>query len=368
MHTVLESIATANPPYKRSQAEFATFMTRIEGIPESIRDRIPAIYARSGIDYRYFCLSDYCTEAEAFEFYPNNWELSPAPTTGDRNREYKTHALDLAERVAHQAIWQANLLVENITHLIVVSCTGFFAPGLDIHLVKRLGLPASTDRTLIGFMGCNGAFNGLKTAHAICQSNPTAKVLLVCVELCSLHFQGAETLEKVIINTIFSDGAAAVVLLASNSAADKLTYTDSACLVTEDSLDAMTWDIGDTGFLMQLSPQVPQLIKQNLPAYLDTFLGRHGLKQDLLDFWAVHPGGRQVLDQVQAGLSLPKGLLKESYEVLRRHGNMSSPTILFILKLMMESSPSNPSISTGIALGFGPGLSIEGALFQRFAA
>jgi alpha-pyrone synthase len=343
-------------------------MARIEGVPASVRDRIETVYSRSGIDYRYSCLSDYGSEAEAFEFYPNNWGLSPVPTTGDRNQKYKTCALDLAEQVTHQALWQADLVAENITHLIVVSCTGFFAPGLDIHLVKRLGLPAATDRTLIGFMGCNAAFNGLKTAHALCQTHRNAKVLLVCVELCSLHFQVADTLEKVIVNAIFSDGAAAVVLSASDNAAGKLVYTDSAALVTEDSLDAMTWDIGDTGFLMQLSPQVPQLIKQSLSAYLENFLGRHNLTQDSLDFWAVHPGGRQILDQVQAGLALSEDALKESYEVLRRHGNMSSPTILFILKLMMDRPLPTASIGTGIALGFGPGLSIEGALFQRFAA
>jgi alpha-pyrone synthase len=368
MHTVLKSIATANPPYKRSQAELATFMARIEGVPESVRDRISTVYRRSGIDYRYSCLSDYGAEAEAFEFYPNNWDLSPVPTTGDRNQKYKTCALDLAERVSHQAIWQADLVAENITHLIAVSCTGFFAPGLDIHLVKRLGLPTSTDRTLIGFMGCNAAFNGLKAAHAICQTDPDANVLLVCVELCSLHFQIADTVEKVIVNAIFSDGAAAVVLSAISDTAGQLVYTDSASLVTEDSLDAMTWDVGDTGFLMQLSPQVPHLIKQNLPAYLDHFLGRHHLTQASLDFWAVHPGGRQILDQVQAGLALPKDTLEASYEVLRRHGNMSSPTILFILKQLMDKPLPNTSTRTGIALGFGPGLSIEGALFQRFAA
>jgi predicted naringenin-chalcone synthase len=221
-------------------------------------------------------------------------------------------------------------------------------------------------------MGCNAAFNGLKVAHALCQTHVNAKVLLVCVELCSLHFQVADTLEQVIVNAIFSDGAAAVVLSAytDKTTAGQLVYTDSACLVAEDSLNAMTWDIGDTGFLMQLSPQVPNLIKQNLPRYLDTFLGRHGLTQNSPDFWAVHPGGRQILDQVQMGLTLPEKALKDSYEVLRRHGNMSSPTILFILKRLMDNPPPTAaaSPSTVIALGFGPGLSIEGALFQRFAA
>ncbi len=369
MHTVLESIATANPPYKRSQAELATFMARIEGVPTVIRDRIASIYSRSGIDYRYSCLADYGAEPEDFEFYPKNWGLSPVPTTGDRNQKYRDCALDLAKRVAHQALWQADLRPDQITHLIVVSCTGFFAPGLDIHLLQRLGLPSGTERTLIGFMGCNAAFNGLKAAHALCQTHANAKVLLVCVELCSLHFQVADTLEKIIVNAIFSDGAAAVVLSGHADPAGKLVYTDSACLVMEDSLDAMTWDIGDTGFLMQLSPQVPHLIKQNLERYLKTFLDRHNLMPKLIHFWAVHPGGRQILDQVQSALMLKNDELKESYAVLRQHGNMSSPTILFILKRLMDqplpTSSSSPHL--GIAMGFGPGLSIEGALFQRFA-
>lgn len=367
MYTVLDTIATANPPFKRSQTELAEFMARIEQVPKSVRDRIATIYGHSGIDYRYSCIEDYGAEAESFSFYPPHWSLLPEPTTGDRNRKYQTCALALAERVAHQALWQADRLPAEITHLIVVSCTGFFAPGLDIHLVQRLGLPASTDRTLIGFMGCNAAFNALKIAHTICQTHAAANVLLVCVELCSLHFQRADTLEKLIINAIFSDGAAAAVLSAQDDPSGQWVYTDSAGLIAENSLDAMAWDIGDTGFLMQLSPQVPQLIQDNLLRYLEPFLDRHDLTR--LDWWAIHPGGRSILDSVKAKLMLSDAALQDSYDVLRQYGNMSSPTILFILKRWMDAPPQTSPVSTphwGIALGFGPGLSIEGALFQQF--
>ncbi|MFZ4665945.1 MAG: type III polyketide synthase [Prochlorotrichaceae cyanobacterium] len=372
MYTVLDTIATANPPFKRSQTELAHFMERIEEVPKSVRDRIATIYGHSGIDYRYSCLEDYGAEAEDFSFYPPNWSLLPEPTTGDRNQKYQTCALELADRVAHQALWQADRLPSQITHLIVVSCTGFFAPGLDIHLVQRLGLPASTDRTLIGFMGCNAAFNALKIAHTICQTHAAANVLLVCVELCSLHFQRADTLEKVIINAIFADGAAAAVLSAQEDPSGQWVYTDSAGLITENSLDAMTWEIGNTGFLMQLSPQVPHLIQDNLPRYLDPFLARHNLTPTALDLWAVHPGGRSILDSVKAKLMLSDAALQDSYDVLRQYGNMSSPTILFILKRWMDATPrTSPKTIVsgtdwGIALGFGPGLSIEGALFQQF--
>lgn len=369
MHTVLNPIATANPPFKRSQTEFAQFMARVEGIPHTVCDRIAKVYARSGIEYRYSCVEDFGIESEDFTFFAKNWTLSPVPTTQERNRIYQTAALDLAEQAAAQAIDQAQLLAGEITHLIVVSCTGFFAPGLDIHLIQRLHLPATTDRTLIGFMGCNGAFNGLKTAHAICQTHKTAKVLMVCVELCTIHCQIANTLETAIVNAIFSDGAAAVVLTAKDDPAGQLVYTDSAALIAKDSLNAMTWEVGDTGFLMTLSSQVPNIIQENLPTYLKLLLERHQLQPQNLDFWAVHPGGRQILDQVRASLALSTATLQESYDILRRYGNMSSPTILFILKQIMEA-PSTATASKprqGVAVGFGPGLSIEGALFQQFA-
>ena len=372
MYTVLDTIATANPPFKRSQTELAHFMAVMEQVPKPVRDRIATIYRHSGIDYRYSCLEDYGAAPEEFSFYPPNLALLPEPTTGDRNRKYQTSALALADQVAHQALGQADRLPSQITHLIVVSCTGFFAPGLDIHLVQRLGLPASTDRTLIGFMGCNAAFNALKIAHTICQTHAAAQVLLVCVELCSLHFQRADTLEKVIINAIFADGAAAAILSAQEDPTNLWVYTHSAGLITENSLDAMAWDIGDTGFLMQLSPQVPQLIQDNLQPYLDSFLASHHLTFTDLDLWAIHPGGRSILDSVKAKLQLSDAALQDSYEVLRQYGNMSSPTILFILKRWMDATcQTTPGaiVSTahwGIALGFGPGLSIEGALFQQF--
>lgn len=370
MYTVLKPIATANPPHKRSQTEFASFMARVEGVPTTVCDRISKVYARSGIEHRYSCIEDFGIDNSAgFSFFPKNWALSPAPTTQQRNRLYQTAALDLAEQVAGQAIIQAELLNSEITHLIVVSCTGFFAPGLDIQLMQRLALPTTLDRTLIGFMGCNGAFNGLKTAHAICQTHNSAKVLLVCVELCTLHCQIAHTLETAIVNAIFSDGAAAVVVVASDDPTGALVYTDSAAMIAPESLDAMTWEIGDTGFIMTLSPQVPQIIQDNLPTFLNLLLERHQLQARNLDFWAIHPGGRQILDQVRGSLAMDSASLQESYDVLRHYGNMSSPTILFILKQIMEA----PFVATenqprlGMAIGFGPGLSIEGALFQHFA-
>jgi predicted naringenin-chalcone synthase len=371
MYTVLESIATANPPFKRTQAEAAGFMSRIQGLSDSTRRCIGSIYDRSGIDYRYSCLSDYGSEPEDFEFYPNNWSLTPFPTTADRNQKYQICAGAIAESAAQQALWQADLEAVEITHLIVVSCTGFSAPGVDLHLIQCLGLPTTVERTLVGFMGCHAALNGLKIAHSICQSNAQAKVLLVCVELCSLHFQIEDSLESVVVNAIFSDGAAAAILRSSSlhQARGKLAYTAGYSQVIQDELDLMNWTIGDSGFLMGLSPQVPDVIQRYLPAYLEAFLGRHQLAQDAVDFWAIHPGGRRIVETIQSVLLLADGRLRDSFEVLRLYGNMSSPTILFVLQRLLAQHESGVKdgngFQSGIALAFGPGLSIEGCLFQQ---
>jgi len=371
MHTILDAIATANPPFKRTQMEVADFMAKVEGLSAPVRNRIASVYARSGIDYRYSCIGDYGADPAEFEFYPKNWELKPAPTTGDRNQKYQTCALDLACQAAQQALWQAAVANDAVTHLIVVSCTGFSAPGLDIYLVKRLGLPPTTARTLIGFMGCHAAFNGLKVCHTICQTDVQARVLLVCVELCSLHFQIEDSLESVVTNAIFSDGAAAAILSARSpeAATGQLAYVDGYSVLTDDSIDLMSWTIGDRGFLMRLSPQVPNAVAAHLPAYLDAFLGHHQLSPTDLDFWAIHPGGRRIIEQIQVVLGLSDDLVNESYEILRLYGNMSSPTVLFILKRLLDrhqiQQRSGKGFQNGVALAFGPGISIEGCLFQQ---
>lgn len=367
MHTVLEAIATANPPFQLSQADALTFMSQLEDISPPVRARIAKIYASSGIDCRYTCIQDYLIDPANFSFFPNNWQLAPAPGSQARNQLYQSYAPKIAKSAATQAIQQAKLEPTSVTHLIIVSCTGFSAPGLDVQLIQQLGLRTDIDRTLIGFMGCYGAFNGLKTAHAICQSNPNAHVLLVCVELCTLHLQVEDSLESVVINALFGDGAAAAILSpqSSSDAAGKLAYVDGYSLLAEDTLDLMNWTIGDTGFLMNLSPQVPKAIAQHLPAYLTTLLDRHSLAESAIDFWAVHPGGRLILDQVQDLLQLADGTLQASYGVLRQYGNMSSGTILFVLKQILAEQTK---LENGIAMAFGPGLTIEGCLFQQVGA
>ena len=369
MQTVIKSIATGNPPLHRSQEYASSFMQRITSLPKPLRKRIPQIYERSAIDFRYSCVEDYGREAEDFEFFPPNWSLSPPPTTSARNAKYREAVLPLAQDVALRALDEAGVEAADITHVIAVSCTGFFAPGLDIELVKRLGLPSDTRRTFIGFMGCYAAFNGLRVAHSFCQSHPGARVLLVCAELCTLHFQVDDSLESAVVNALFSDGAAAAVLASvpDDKAAGGLVYADGRAQLDDDSMEDMTWDIGDTGFMMGLSSRVPDVITRHLPDYLDNLLAPHGLSRADVDFWAIHPGGRAIVEKAQDILSLSDAAVHDSLEVLRLHGNMSSPTILFVLKRFLDrvrNGELSPGNQVGVALAFGPGLTIEGALLR----
>lgn len=373
--TVLEAIATSLPDTRGTQAEAARFMQQVETTPPPVRRRLPMLYERSGIDHRQSCLTDFLRDdPEAFDFYPPNWRLEPAPTTGERNRRYREAVLPLAEDAARRALDDAGLAPDAVTHVVAVSCTGFFAPGLDIELVKRLGLPATTRRTVVGFMGCYAAFNALRVADGFCRTDPDARVLVVCAELCTLHFKPPQSLEEAVVYALFSDGAAAAVLASRpDEAADPdrpgLAYVDNHCLLDDDSMDHMTWDIGDAGFDMTLSARVPGVIARRLPAYLDALLGRHGLAPADVGFWAIHPGGRAIVEQAQATLGLDDAAVHDSLEVLRRYGNMSSPTILFVLQRFLHRHQAarragEPGLGTGVAMAFGPGLTLEGCLWE----
>jgi predicted naringenin-chalcone synthase len=369
-YTTVEAIATGTPPLSRTQEEALAFMERVTSTPRPLRTRLPMLYRQSGIDRRFSCVEDYaCDDASAFTFFGPDWSLDPAPTTGARNRRYRAAAVPLAERVARDAVAQAGLAPEDVTHVVAVTCTGFFAPGLDIELVRRLGLPPSTPRTVVGFMGCYAALNALRVADAFCRSTPGARVLVVCVELCTLHFRAPQTLEQAVINAIFADGAAAAVLAGRDaaSAAGRLAYAGGLAQMDDDSMDAMTWTIGDHGFDMGLSSRVPQVLARHLPGYVERLTAAHALAPADLDFWAIHPGGRAIVDKAQAVLGLTDDDVADSLAVLRAYGNMSSPTVLFVLQRVLARHalrPAGAPPQAGLAMAFGPGLTLEGALFR----
>lgn len=318
------------------------------------------------------------------DFYPVRETPSDrGPAVSQRMDAYAQHALPLACTAARRALDESNSSPEEIAHLITVSCTGFSAPGLDVQLIETLGLRADTTRTMIGFMGCHGAINGLRAAQAMAQQRTSAsemqvanaKVMLCCVELCSLHFQYGWDAQQIVANALFADGAAATVGQACSeretsfggnsqahqaaaSSTDPWQLIATGSCVLPNSREAMTWTIGDHGFEMTLSPSVPRLIETHLAPWLTQWLKPMGLTVAEVGSWAVHPGGPRVLDAVEEALRLPGEAVAESRRVLAECGNMSSPTVLFILDRLRRSGSERPCV----ALAFGPGLTIEAAL------
>jgi predicted naringenin-chalcone synthase len=243
---------------------------------------------------------------------------------------------------------------------VTVSCTGFAAPGVDIGLMKTLGLRPTAQRTNVGFMGCHGALNGLRVAGAITGADPAARVLLCAVELSSLHYYYGWNPKKMVGNALFADGAAAIVGVPDGDGAAGWRLAANGSCLFPDSEYAMTWHVGDHGFDMMLSTRVPNLINQNLRPWLEAWLGERQLRIADVGSWAVHPGGPRVLACVEESLGLPAGATSVSREILASCGNMSSPTVLFILDRLRRRQAPLPCV----ALGFGPGLVAEGALFR----
>jgi alpha-pyrone synthase len=329
---------------------------------------LEAIYENSGIDTRRFCLSPQVvqdviegTTHSQSAFLPTKIPGERGPTTGQRIEHYAEFAPPLAISASRGALQQSGLTPSELTHLVTVSCTGFIAPGIDHAIIEELGLDRGVERTHVGYMGCHGALNGLRVARAYAVANPFAHVLVCAVELCCLHYFYGWDPQKVIANSLFSDGAAALVAAQSN-AGDKTSWrnTASGSHVFPDSKDAMTWTIGDHGFEMTLSRQVPQTIAEALKSWLAHWLGARGLTIAEIQSWAVHPGGPKILDGVEQALELGSDQLADSRAVLAECGNMSSPTILFILDRLRRRNASRPCV----ALAFGPGLVVEAALFE----
>lgn len=277
------------------------------------------------------------------------------PSTAERLRRYVAEASELGQRACKKALDDAGIESGAITHLVTVSCTGLASPGLDTELIGRLDLPPDIGRLNLGFMGCHGAFNGLRAAQAFAESEPDACVLLCCVELCSLHFQYGWDMENVVANALFADGAGAAVIQAGGLRGPHLSGTASRVLAG--SHDAMSWHVGDHGFEMGLARELPDLIRGSLADWLKQCLSPRERDLDDIAHWAIHPGGPKIIQAVLESLELPRAAGADSEAILAAHGNMSSATILFILQRMRAQAAQGPCI----ALGFGPGLAFEAA-------
>ncbi|EME18456.1 type III polyketide synthase [Rhodococcus triatomae] len=292
---------------------------------------------------------------------------SPATFYGDdpntvntetRMIEFERSAPDLAVR-AVDGLELGDRAAE-ITHLIVITCTGFYSPGIDFEIIKRCGVPRSVERTQIGFMGCFAGINGLKLAHHIVRSEPNARVLVVSLELCSLHLQRSESLETMLSFLVFGDGCAAVLVTGDE---EGIAMDSFKAVMVPESADLITWRIGDIGFDMVLSGKVPGALGRALDGpNLKEILA--GASKESIDLWAVHPGGRSILDAVQDGIELAPDALSASRHVLENYGNMSSATILFVLAEIMKRAEEGGPTGAGCAMAFGPGLTAETMLFH----
>jgi predicted naringenin-chalcone synthase len=326
---------------------------------------LPGMYEGTGIDQRRVVL-DQAIVRDALDgtrhtgsvFLPTGDPEDRGPTTAQRMEHYARLAPPLALEASSRALASAGLRGSDITHLITVSCTGFVAPGVDRALVQGLRLPATVQRTHVGYMGCHGAINGLRVALAYGGSDPAASILLCAVELCSLHYHYSWNPGKMVANALFADGAGALVGVPGERAGEAWQMRATGSCLVPDSADAMTWTIGDHGFEMTLDRRVPALIARHLRPWLLAWLRQQGIELEGVRSWAVHPGGPRILDAVEQALQLPAGATAASRAVFAECGNMSSPTILFILDHLRRHGADRPCV----ALGFGPGLVAEAAL------
>ena len=361
MNLALHGFGVSQPTFSIAQAEAAEIAGTFSGLPPDRVGSLQALYRRTRIERRGSVLLEQPAGCEPRQTFmpPACDSLDQGPTTDARMQRYAADAPLLALAAAREALECAEVFAREITHLITISCTGFAAPGIDIRLIKSLRLPRSVARTHVGFMGCHGALNGLRVAAALAGTRRHARVLLCATELCSLHYQYGPAAENLVANAIFADGAGAVVCGRPRAATEWRLTRSGSCLFPN-SEDAMSWRVGDHGFEMRLSARVPELIARHLRPWLETWLAKAGLSLAAIGSWAIHPGGPRILEQVAAALDLPRSATEDSARVLTECGNMSSPTVLFILERLWRQAARLPCV----ALAFGPGLAAEAALFQ----
>jgi predicted naringenin-chalcone synthase len=357
MPATIAGLATALPAHRIHQPDVAEIARSFSCETKEQARVFAAIFRLSGVETRHSAVLDTSDGelASRQSFYGPS-----SPTTRERMRAYEEHGGPLAALAAGGALADAVIEPEAVTHVVTVSCSGFSAPGIDQALIRELALSPGVARTHIGFMGCHGLLNGLRVARAFVESDPSACVLLCAAELCSLHFQYGWDSERMVANALFADGAAAMAILPGleRSRRPAFTVLGMGSTLLPDSEDAMTWRVGDHGFTMTLSPRVPELIGEHIRPWLSGWLARHGHAIESVGSWAVHPGGPRILSVFGEAAGLDPSCLSPSFRVLADYGNMSSPTIAFILERLRAAGAPGPCV----AIGFGPGLAVEAAL------
>ena len=365
MSVWIQHIETMTPETVFSQ-EYASSKMQEWADDERQRRMVRALHRKSGIDKRHSVITSFDKNLPG-DFFPleadgKRRELS----TGERNKIYTRESQRLAVNLARQAITNCpGLEPAEITHVVTVSCTGFCNPGPDYHIVNELGLSHATQRYNLGFMGCYAAFPGLRMAKQFCEADPEAVVLVMCLELCTLHLQLNGGEDSMLANSLFADGAATAIVSARTPQEGQSCYQlgDFHSGLIPSGKDDMAWTIGDLGFDIALSSYVPKIIGANIRDAVRPVLASRQLELEDITTWAVHPGGKAIVDKVAASLNLTDEQVAASRKVLRQYGNMSSATVLFVLHeiLSQKGSPRNEEVC---AMAFGPGLTVEMGLLQ----
>ncbi len=350
------SIGLALPPHKHKQDDILKFMQLVYAMNNADNRKLKYLYHHSGIDYRYSVIPDYSRDVNAWEFYPQTENLEPFPSLEQRISLFNKTAGPLSVAAIQECI-HGLINGDEITHLITVSCTGMSAPGLDLQVMELMDLPQNIYRTSVNFMGCYAAIHGLKIADAICRSEKNAKVMIVCTELCTLHFQKEPTVDSIASSLLFGDGAAAVLVTNNEYNKKGLKLDQFYSEVISKGKKDMAWELSSSGFLMTLSGFVPELLEEDFNPLVTKALEKANVDRKEIAQWCVHPGGRRILDAIHRSLSFTNGDLKYSYETLKEVGNLSSATILFVLKKIMNSGLTSGQRVFGAA--FGPGLTME---------
>lgn len=361
MPPLILALSTLTPPYRCSQMEIADKMIACLSLTGEKAETLRKIYANSAISFRYSIIEDFLKPKSEWHFWGENYPES-IPGMRQRNELYKMTAPQLSHETCLKAFqaWAGD--PSEITHVISISCTGVLAPGLEFRLIESLNLNPNVQRLGINFMGCFGAFKGLQVASAFAKENPSHRILLICTEFCSLHLQSGLDQETLLANSLFSDGVAAAIVGcdARKNETPLFSIENQSSLALEDSLDKMSWEAGDHGFFMHLSPYVPALIKRHIHKIISPLLQQ---RAEIADCdWAIHPGGKSVIQAVERGLQLTPSQTQAAWETLERYGNMSSASFLFVLEQLLQQKTHN-HLTAGV--GFGPGLSIEGILLRK---
>ncbi|SFQ29955.1 type III polyketide synthase [Parafilimonas terrae] len=350
------SIGTAVPQHSFNQRDVIPMMQKIYGLDDKEARRLAFMYRQSEIETRYTVLADYTQPDEKYwNFIPLSQD-EPLPNLDERMKIYNREALPLSIAAINDCL-KKNVLPADITHLITVSCTGMSAPGLDLQIAEAMDMQPQVFRTSVNFMGCYGAVHALKLAKLICDSTPNSNVLIVATEICSIHFQKEYSPDNASSSIIFADGSAAVLISNKIQSERKLQLSNFYSKVAYKGKKDMAWELSHRGFIITLSSYIPDLIEQDIALLVEEAVQHYGLSVKDITHWCTHPGGKKILNAIQRQLNLDKDDLRFSKDILSRFGNMSSPTVLFVLKEILENLDDKPANIMGTA--FGPGLTME---------